>query len=141
MDQEGQGVTPAPPIVPHERVARFEYDKGKYVRQDGNPKGRAFAPAFDEERQRFETSLFRISSLDGDAIWACGDRAGEKRGKKATGYCSLPAGKVVETNLRLENDVPPELHTVVVGWPDGDDKQMELANMLAEAAAGGGRRR
>ena len=140
MDQEGDLAQPAP-IAPEERLARFEFDKGAYVRADGNPRPRAFYPSFDEERQRLETSLFRIQGLAVETIWARGDRAGATRGKTASGYCSLPAGSVATAGLRVENDVPPDLHAVILGWPEHEELKLDRASVLAAAAAGGGRRR
>lgn len=141
MDQESEGIAAPPPVEPGEPIARFEYDKGTYVRADGNPRPRAFNPKFDQERNRFETSVFRIANLAPDEVWAIGDLAGADRNKTATGYCSLPASGIAKANLNLQDDQPPARHAVIVGWSDAEEKRLESTQILAEAAAGGGKRR
>jgi hypothetical protein len=89
-------------------------------------------------RYTSELSVIRSSTLEGDdAIWAHGDRHAATKDRAILARADFLAGAVEATvdrdsRLRIEPDVPPPLHALILGWPPSSEKERRktLAKML-----------
>ncbi len=117
-------------------IARFVKSKNsdfsvKYQRV----KPGAFLPRFEQDHARWERSVYRIHELD---LAQIADLAKDNN-VPAKGFGWLGIEKINETGLHFEDDIPPERHGEIVGWPgdasrDEEGKRLELATKLAERA-------
>ncbi|HEY7395561.1 MAG TPA: hypothetical protein VH559_11990 [Gemmatimonadaceae bacterium] len=117
-------------------LTRFLFDSREFSGENAKP--RAFKPMFDGERQRLEHSVFRTNGLDIGSIWTiCTEHVEPNRGRPGLAFANIPAGEVIDAGLRVEQDEPPMLHSVIVGWPKGDDNKDQvksLSQLLASKA-------
>lgn len=77
-------------------------------------------------------SIFRISDLDEDAIWAIGRESIVDR--TVYGRGDLSAGVVYDVELAFDVDDVPPRHANIVGWQGEKPDWMALALRLEEAA-------
>lgn len=95
---------------------------------------------FDVERQRFETSMYRIMGLSGDEIRRIAQtEIVEKTGRPVLARGDIRVGMIHKhDSLRLVADEPPPQHAVIIGWPgtpdEGKDRRMSLQDALARDA-------
>jgi hypothetical protein len=114
-----------------ELLARYAVDKSYYRPSDGSVRHNAFMPGSDGA-----TSVFRISEISEDDVWIIGRQyVGEPRGKRLLGRAQITAGKVFAQGLQVQLQEPPPRHAGIVGWPDEQPKQKEIALRLAAEAA------
>ena len=117
------------PPDPAELLSRFLTQSGKFTRDRVKPT--AFLPGPDGT-----TSTFRTHGLTTDEIWALGEsRVAAPRGRRLYGRGDVRVSSVVATGLTVNPDDDPPRHAGIVGWPDGKDARLSLAQRLAACAA------
>jgi hypothetical protein len=117
-----------------ESLSRFLTESGHFKKDRVLHK--AFEPKFDVERQRRETSVFRILGLEPDLIWAIGAREIEpNRRKRVLARAEISVEIVEVEGLRVLPDEPPERHAVIVDWPEGDDQKDRRKSIQQELAS------
>lgn len=115
-------------------LTRFIASSGQVSAPHAKPK--AFEPKFDQERQRSETSVFRTDSLAAHAVWdivACEFDA--TRANLTRWRAVVQAESVTALQLLVTDDVPPDRHAVIVGWPEGPDRKQERISLQQLLAA------
>jgi hypothetical protein len=82
------------------------------------------------------TSTFRTHGLTPEETWALGEsQVAAPRGRRLYGRGDLSVSSVVATGLTVDPDNDPPRHAGIVGWPDGKDARLSLAQRLAASAA------
>jgi hypothetical protein len=82
------------------------------------------------------TSTFRTRGLQPHEIWTLGEsRVGAPAGKSLYGWGELAVSSVLKTGLIVDPDDDPPRHAGIVGWPEGKDARVSLAQRLAASAA------
>jgi hypothetical protein len=115
-------------------VGRFITESGHF--KPGRVLPKAFEPKFDKDRNRSETSVFRVSEIPSADVWVIGDReVGTPRGKPILARADIAAKDVSIEALVLEDDQPPPKHAVIVGWPEGPDEKDHRKSIQQELAA------
>jgi len=118
------------PVDSIEILSRFVLQK-TYIRADNTVRPAAFLP----NPKNGETSVFRISGIKDNEIWAIGEReVAPKQNRSILGRADIIASKVISQELRVIPSEPPEKHADITGWPDEKSKQKLIALELAEAA-------
>lgn len=104
------------PIDREELLARFLNSEKKYTKKTKKVKHQALYPSFNQARSRFETSVERISSVSQDRL--------VKRGREVVipkpliGWAQFPVSSVLQVDLGVEPDPPPDTHAEIVHWPE-----------------------
>lgn len=83
-------------------------------------------------RDRDALSVFRITGLSEDEIWALGDNVNP--GGDTTGRADVAERAVTEVGLQVEHDNDPPRHANIRGWPDDKPQRKALALRLARIA-------
>lgn len=113
-----------------EVLSRYILDRTHIRYSNRTVKYSAFLPAPDGT-----TSVFRISSLTGEQVWAVGDReVALKRQKPLVGRADISAAYVLKAGLSLDADNNPPRHANINGWPVERSGQNLIALKLAEDA-------
>jgi hypothetical protein len=98
---------------------------------NGKPSWRAFDPPFDEERQRFETSLYALEHVAPDEALAIRATVEASRSRPVIARAAVTVGAIRTTPLDVTNDEPPPHHLVLVGWPGTRDEGKEKRKRYA----------
>lgn len=88
---------------------------------------------FNERRQRWETSIFRIKKLRGRGIWRLGYLFAEQSGRviKARGIGRI--SWILDQQLGLDvNAEPYPRHVDVIGWTNVKHERLHLATQIAD---------
>jgi len=117
-----------------ELLTRFIYSSTDFAITKRVVKPRAFLP-----ESNGETSVFRISNVSNEAIWAIGNSIRTVR-SKARGdiTCALPKNLGLKVKSAPEKDNPR--HAVIEGWPEHandklrKDERLMLATLLSKEA-------
>ncbi|WP_303748376.1 hypothetical protein [Stenotrophomonas pigmentata] len=114
MDQAG----------PHDEVAIGLNEKGK---QDGVPRAKVknFKPRLIEGR--LELSSFCVDQLGDTEVWELLDA---HLNKPAIGRAQFEIGHFHESGLEHDPDWHPERHVNILGWPDKEEEQTSIAQVL-----------
>ncbi len=117
------------PEVPLEEGRnRFIFDRGKYAPKDQRVKYQAFMPA-----PNGKTSVYRTSQLGDAEIWGLSERYVEpKIGRKTKARGELKVVDVRVAELQVLSTAEPPRHANIVNWPDTEDAQLSIAQVLAE---------
>jgi hypothetical protein len=129
----GSSAAPRPtatePLDPAEPISRFLTQSGQFT--TGRVKPAAFLPGPDGT-----TSTFRTQGLTADEKWALGEAlVATPRGRRLYGSGDLSVSSVVVTGLSIDPDDDPPRHAGIIGWPEGKDARLSLAQRLAASAA------
>lgn len=116
---------------PREVLSRFIFSRRHFNPSQSRVKPDAFLP----QRGPLETSVFRTVALDGVEIRRIGNTVGRPSGRTLKAWGNVLAGVVFDVGLDVRPDNVPERHAAIIGWPEQKDKQISLAQRLAEAAA------
>ncbi|MDP2168139.1 MAG: hypothetical protein Q8J64_07400 [Thermodesulfovibrionales bacterium] len=114
-------------VAPHETLARYIYSKHHYRSSDHTVKYAAFVPPKDNRR----LSIFRISSLPENEIWAIGKNL---RQQSLLGRADIKALDVFQIGLSIDPDNTPPHHANITDWPSEDSAIKLKAIELAEKA-------
>ena len=112
-------------VGPDELAARFLFSREHFAETKGLVKPKAFLPDV-----RGETSVFRVTDVTTDAIWAIGNAI---RGESAKARGDLLASVVQKTGLTIKS--APEdhpRHAVIMGWPTRKHEQLMAATLLSK---------
>ena len=126
-------------IHPSEDITRFIINPKHYSLGKKRVNPQALKPLFNIEKQRWETSIYRIQGLSVGRIWELGYTHVENRAinriirARGTGTVTLVLGR----SLRLDVNGPPyPRHVDIIGWPDPDSdnksKQLMKATEIAD---------
>ena len=114
-----------------ELISRFVFSSQHFSRNPTRVKQAAFLP-----NSEGKTSVFRISGLAENDIWAIGiHHVGRARGKNPHGRADVVTNDVLAQGLAVtpETSTHP-LHADIQGWPVEKEKQKLLAMELAARA-------
>lgn len=112
-------------IASHEITTRFLFSREHFAETKGLVKPKAFLPDV-----RGETSVFRVTAMTNDAIWAIGNAI---RGESAKARGDLVASVIQKAGLKIvaaPEDHPR--HGVIVGWPTEKHAQLMAATLLSK---------
>jgi len=111
-------------------LTRFIFHKS-YVRADNTVRGEAFLP----NPKNDETSVFIISGISDKEIWEIGDtKVAAHRSETLQGRADINENNILNNNLILSRDKPPERHANIIGWPKGKSERKLIALELASKA-------
>lgn len=113
-----------------ENLSRFIKSKSLYSELNNRVKSAAFLPLMNNDRDRYETSVFFIDNLSDEEIWYLGNKHIREKQIKARADFTTPDVVSSELNIDFNND--PERHADIIGWSDFKPKQKEQALKLAE---------
>ena len=118
---------PVPSVDPAETVSRFLL-KGDIRSQDNTIKHAVFLPS----ASNLKISVYRISELSDDAIWALAVEKVEPLRGRVIGRGDLTSLTIIEERLILTPDLDPaSRHADIVGWPEDRDARATIAKALA----------
>lgn len=117
-----------------EDFTRFIFSKSHYSSEKKRVKPPALLPLFNERKQRWETSIFRVRGLRTNGIWKLGYLFTEgnlaERKIKARGSGCLSC--VAEQQLGLDvNADPYPRHVDITGWADVKHERLHKATEIA----------
>lgn len=117
------------PVDKSENLSRFVI-YNRWIRSSINKvKYAAFIPD-----NNGDTSVFRISGITDNEIWAIGDReVAPKRKRPILGRADIITSIVISKDLKVIPSEPPERHADITGWPE-ESKQKQIALELADEA-------
>lgn len=117
-------------VRPEENLTRYILHKNHFTILHKRVKYAAFLPA-----PNGETSVFRVSGLDDNAIWEIGDKeVAIGRGIPVLGRANILASRVFSRTLKIVPDDSPPRHANITGWPEEKSEQKLIAMELAEDA-------
>lgn len=117
-------------VRPEENLTRYILHKKHFSIERKKAKYAAFLPA-----PNGETSVFRVSGLDDNAIWEIGDKeVAIRRGIPVLGRSDILASRVFSRTLKILPDDNPPRHANITGWPEEKSEQKLIAMELAEDA-------
>ncbi|MBT3881530.1 MAG: hypothetical protein HOF76_21115 [Candidatus Scalindua sp.] len=115
------------PVDRLEALSRFVLQK-TYIRADNTIRPAAFLP----NPKNGETSVFRISGITDNEIWAIGDsKVAPKQNRPILGRADINASIVLSNYLEIIPSEPPERHADITGWPEEKSEQKQIALELA----------
>ena len=122
---------PDPSVDPSEHVSRFLIN-GDIRSSDNTVRHRAFLPS----ASKLEISVFRISDLLEDAIWALAVEKVEPTRGKVIGRGDLTVSTIMGEGLRVRPDQnATSRHADIVDWPADRDARASIAQVLAAKAS------
>ncbi|MFO1352204.1 MAG: hypothetical protein U1F68_16590 [Gammaproteobacteria bacterium] len=126
-------------VQPNEQFSRFIFSRKHYAAEKGRVKPQALLPSWNDEKQRWETSIQRIDGLDTLSIWNLGYKFVENESAdriiKARGSGNIDLIKSQELQLEIAGEPYPR-HVNIINWPEHDAKDVrlmkatEIANQL-----------
>ena len=111
-------------LSPHDRMSRFIRSKNHIAQTKGIVKTGAFMPALNKK-----LSVFFTENMKEKNIWQLADLHLPNISIKFR--ADIKAHVIESVNLNIDYDNTPEYHANIIGWPDGKDKQKEIAIELA----------
>lgn len=118
-------------------LTRFLFDSNEF--RGNNALAKAFFSKFDHERRRSETSVFRTDGMETGDVWhVATEHVEPPRGRTAVARAIIGRTAVESAQLTVETDEPPQLHAVIVGWPEGDENKAQrksISQVLASKAS------
>lgn len=121
----------SPEVSSEEIIGRFINQRSYYRPSEGTVKHNAFMPASNGE-----LSVYRISNLINEQVWAIGDEFVANRGRNILGHAKVLASCITtEGLLILSKPKPHPLHADVVNWPESKSEQKLKAMLLAANAS------
>ena len=110
------------PLESNQDIARFLTSKNHFNSTMIKPA--AFFP------HKNETSVFQHGSVPIDALWKIGKDNILEKGRSLHGAAICKVKDIKDISLEVISAVPPELHAIIVGWPECDDSDRESAEHL-----------
>ena len=113
-------------------LARFAVEPKRVYRPQGNPKVRVHPKLFQPNRQD-ELSVTDAQGLTRAEVAGFGENVVSlhRTAKKLYGWAEIDTSKVLELDLKVVPDEPPERHANIVNWPkerqDKKTKSQQLA--------------
>lgn len=123
-------------IVATDSLTRFLFSDRDFRLSKMLVKERAFRPRDHEA----DTSVFRTTGQDDEAIWQVGkqtvlpERQATDNKAKIHGRADFNGAAPVSLGLTLAFDEPPPEHVLVGGWPTEKHTRMQVALELAARA-------
>ncbi len=115
------------PVNPLETLSRFVVSN-RWIRADNTVRHTAFLP----NPKNGETSVFRISGITDNEIWAIGERkVALIQNKPILGRADIETSIVISKNLKVIPSESPERHANITGWPEEKSEQKQIALELA----------
>ncbi len=115
------------PVDPLEILSRFVVSN-RWIRADNTVRHTAFLP----NPKNGETSVFRISGITDNEIWAIGEREVVPiQNKPILGRANIETSIVISKVLKVIPSEPPEKHADITGWPEEKSEQKQIALELA----------
>ena len=107
--------------------ARYLFSRNQYSLQRARVKRGGLLP-----KKGGGLSVFLIDGCDEPARWALGDTyVAPLRGKPMRSGAGLEHNVFVSLGLTITSKEPPPRHRDVIGWPEEQEKRLEIANELA----------
>jgi hypothetical protein len=78
-----------------------------------------------------QTSVCGIDGLTDTDIWSIGEDVAKTRGQALYGRGDIKSNYISEIDLILDIDDTPPRHANIIGWPEKDVEQQQLALKLA----------
>ena len=117
---------------PDEPLAHFLVGKSKFNRPTDTVNAVAFLPRREKKTGRLALSMLRTRRLSEQEILAVARKHLLPLVKRLFGRADLIAADIPRDTLRLDpDDKPYEGHVNVLGWPDNEEDQLELAGEIA----------
>jgi hypothetical protein len=116
---------------PDEILCRFIFSRAHFVYSSRRVKGDAFLPTKKPPR---ETSVSRIVGLKDHSVWRIGEAVAQTSQRVLHARGDVLAKAVFAVGLEIRPDNKPKRHAAIVGWPEEKDRQIMLAQRIAEAA-------
>ncbi len=114
------------PVNPLETLSRFVVSN-RWIRADNTVRHTAFLP----NPKNGETSVFRISGITDNEIWAIGEsEVAPIQNKPILGRADIETSIVISKDLKVIPSEPPERHADITGWPE-ESKHKQIALELA----------
>ena len=117
-------------ISPEESLSRYIFSEKLYAKSPGRVKHAAFMPRENEAK----ISIYRTSGLEEAKIWDIGKEIAVGRSHSVKGRAELMASCVLEKNLKVEPEEPPEHHANIIFPSSEKSEQKLIAIQLAEEA-------
>lgn len=120
-----------PDLDPSEIVSRFLLE-GQIRKSDTTVRHEAFLPS----ESNLKISVFRLSSLSDQQIWAVAAEKVEPTRGPVIGRGNLSVDQIVENKLKVRPDaIPNSNHADIVEWPDERSLRATIAKALAALAS------
>lgn len=120
-----------PDLDPSEIVSRFLL-KDQIRRSDATVRHGAFLPS----ESHLKISVFRLSSLSDQEIWALAAEKVEPTRGPVIGRGNLSVTQIVENKLKVTPDaIPNSKHADIVEWPEERSLRATIAMALAALAS------
>jgi hypothetical protein len=116
----------------NESLGRYIISKRHFSREKNEVNFRLFMPPPD-----LHLSVYRIDGLKLKEIWDIGQNNVinvQKEPKTLYGVASIRVKDVENEKLTVDPDNNPHLHANIVGWPEEQDAQMDIAIIFAAKA-------
>lgn len=122
-----------PPL--QEDIARFLTSRSHFSIDKKIVKPGAFMPMTNSSTGVLETSVFQVSEIMDEEIWAIGKKnvVNEASGRTLYGRGDLHSKSVLEIGLVVEPDHNPPRHANIRGWPEKPSEQKLFALKLASS--------
>lgn len=118
-----------------EEFTRFIFSKAHFSKDKGRVKPPALLPLFNENKQRWETSIFRVAGLGTKQIWKLGYLFTEgntsDRKIKARGSGCLSCITDQQMGLDVNADPYPR-HVDITGWGEAKHERLHQATEIAD---------
>jgi len=89
-------------------------------------------PVLNKKTSAYETSIFCISDIRDDEIWAIGEKEVAKpRSLRIHGRGDFLAQTINELGLTIDPDNTPPRHAKIIGWSNEKSKQKLRAQEIA----------
>lgn len=112
------------------RISRFLLASNQFARSTGRVKTSAFLPPPSRR-----LSVFESTTASEGRIWELGTvHVASPRRKRLHARADLGAATILVESLAIEPAPPPPEHANVVGWPENDGSEEEIAIRLAKRA-------
>ena len=123
-----------PPL--QEDITRFLTSSSHFSIYKKIVKPGAFMPMTNSATGALETSVFQVSGIMNEEIWAIGEKnvVNEVSGRQLYGRGDLHSKSVIEIGLVVEPDHHPPRHANIRGWPETKSERKLFAMKLASSA-------
>jgi hypothetical protein len=112
-----------------EQLSRFIRSRGHYSPENNRVKHSALLPMFNDQTQRYETSVFYTDNLTENEIWQLGKTHIDNPAVKARG--DFNDAVATGNNLQVDFNNTPARHADIINWPDKKDEQKLVALKIA----------
>jgi hypothetical protein len=122
-------------VSPADTITRYITNRRHYASTTRRVKYNLFMPYNNPVTSNLETSVYRVRTLTPDQIWCIGlHYVAIPKKEKLRGRADLTASSVFDKNLEIKpHTAVHRLHANIVGWPVEKNKQMLIAQKLADS--------